>query len=52
LCYENGDGVNKSERWARYWFKKAAEQGHEQAINKIENKTREKDRAQKKEAEL
>lgn len=35
LCYAHGYGVAKSNISAQYWFKKAADQGHEQAKNKL-----------------
>jgi TPR repeat protein len=35
LCYEYGDGVTRSHRWARYYFSKAAALGHKSAGGKI-----------------
>lgn len=37
LCYKNGDGVNQSNRWAQYYFKKAAASGHKPAKKALKN---------------
>lgn len=34
--YEHGDMKRKSFRWAREWYTKAAEQGHEKAVLALE----------------
>jgi len=35
VCLENGFGVAKDEREAMEWYEKAAEQGHEEAKEKV-----------------
>ena len=35
LCYEEGDGVAASPRWARFWFGRAAALGHRKARTKL-----------------
>lgn len=35
LCYEFGDSVNQSIRWAKYYFNKASKLGHRKASNKL-----------------
>jgi len=36
LCYKYGDGVNKSDRWARHYFSRAAKQGHKDAKKQLQ----------------
>jgi TPR repeat protein len=31
LCYKHGDGVNRSQRWAKYYFERAARLGNSAA---------------------
>lgn len=35
LCYLSGDGIRRNERIAINWFKKAAAQGYNKALNKL-----------------
>lgn len=37
LAYEIGNGVEKDTAEAKHWFKKAADQGYEKAIEKLHN---------------
>lgn len=37
LCYENGLGVQKSEKVASELFKKSAQQGNKKATDKLKN---------------
>lgn len=34
-CYANGIGVDKDAQTAKEWYKKAADQGHEEAAEKL-----------------
>ncbi len=35
LCYELGDGVKQSNRWAKHYYTKASNLGHENARDKL-----------------
>jgi TPR repeat protein len=35
LCFEFGDGVRKSLRWAKHYYQNASELGHRKATNKL-----------------
>jgi TPR repeat protein len=36
-CYENGEGVEKDIKKAIEWYQKAAKQGHEDSILRLES---------------
>ena len=38
VCYENGQGVEADVNEAVKWYRKAAEQGYDKAMNKLMNK--------------
>jgi TPR repeat protein len=35
LCYEHGDGVRQSKRWAKYYFERAIDFGHKKAKGQL-----------------
>lgn len=37
LCYKYGDGVNQSNRWAKYYFEKAEQNGNNRAKRELKN---------------